>query len=134
MASPGVDCLGSQNRNYWVVKQLASAARQTGKTQRLSEMYGVTGWEFGFSGHKRLGDWQALLGINLRSHHLSWYTMRGEAKRDYPASILHQSPWYRDYKHFEDYFSRFGLMMAQGDPVCDLLVINRVESVWAQGQ
>jgi len=132
MASPGVDCLGSQNRNYWVVKQLASTARQTGKTQLLSELYGVTGWEFDFSGHKRLGDWQALLGINLRCHHLSWYTMRGEAKRDYPASILHQSPWYREYKHVEDYFSRFGLMMAQGDPICDLLVINPVESVWAQ--
>jgi len=132
MAAPGVDCLGSQNRNYWVVKQLASAARQTGKTQLLSELYGVTGWEFDFSGHKRLGDWQALLGINLRCHHLSWYTMRGEAKRDYPASILHQSPWYSEYKHVEDYFSRFGLMMAQGEPVCDLLVINPVESVWAQ--
>lgn len=132
MTAPGVDCLGLENRNYWVVKQLASTARQTGKKQLLSEMYGITGWDFDFVGHKRLGDWQALLGINLRSHHLSWYTMRGEAKRDYPASILHQSPWYLDYKHVEDYFARFGLMMAQGEPVCDLLVLNPVESVWAQ--
>jgi hypothetical protein len=132
MAAPGVDVLTEGNRNYWIVKQLTSAARQTGKKQLLSELYGCTGWQMDFAGHKAVGDWQALLGINLRCHHLSWYTMRGEAKRDYPASILHQSAWHKEYQHVEDYFARFGLMMAQGEPVCDLLVINPVESVWAQ--
>ncbi len=132
MTSPGVDVLGEHNLNYWIVKQLASAARQTGKTQLLSELYGCTGWQMPFAGHKAVGDWQALLGVNLRCHHLSWYTMRGEAKRDYPASILHQSAWHKEYKQVEDYFARFGFMMAQGEPVCDLLVLNPVESVWAQ--
>jgi len=132
MTAPGVDVLCEGNLNYWVVKQLSSAARQTGKTQLLSELYGCTGWQMPFAGHKAVGDWQALLGINLRCHHLSWYTMRGESKRDYPASIFHQSAWYREYKHVEDYFARFGLVMAQGEPVCDVLVINPVESVWAQ--
>jgi hypothetical protein len=132
MHLPGVDVLGEHNLNYWIVKQLASAARQLGRNRMLSELYGCTGWQMPFAGHKAVGDWQALLGINLRCHHLSWYTMRGEAKRDYPASILHQSAWYKEYRHVEDYFARFGLMMAQGEPVCDLLVINPVESVWAQ--
>jgi len=132
MSFPGVDVLGEHNRNYWIVKQLTSAARQIGQTHLLSELYGCTGWQMPFAGHKAVGDWQALLGINLRCHHLSWYTMRGEAKRDYPASILHQSAWYKEYKYIEDYFSRFGLMMAQGEPVCDLLVLNPVETFWAQ--
>jgi len=132
MDSPGVDVLGEKNLNYWIVKQLSSAARQVGKKQLLSELYGATGWQMPFAGHKATGDWQALLGINLRCHHLSWYTMRGEAKRDYPASFLHQSAWYKEHKQIEDYFARFGLMMAQGEPVCDLLVINPVESVWSQ--
>jgi len=132
MTAPGVDVLTEGNRNFWIVKQLSSAARQTGKTQLLSELYGCTGWQMPFAGHKAVGDWQALLGVNLRCHHLSWYTMRGEAKRDYPASILHQSAWHKEYKHVEDYFSRFGLMMAEGDALCDVLVINPVESLWAQ--
>ncbi|VGO11481.1 hypothetical protein PDESU_00025 [Pontiella desulfatans] len=132
MTAPGVDVLSEGNRNYWIVKQLTSAARQTGKKQLLSELYGCTGWQMPFSGHKEVGDWQALLGINLRCHHLSWYTMQGEAKRDYPASILHQSAWHREYKHVEDYFARFGLMMTQGEAVCDVLVVNPVESLWAQ--
>ena len=132
MGIPGVDVLTEHNRCYWIVKQLASAARQLGKPWMLSELYGVTGWQFSFKGHKNVGDWQALFGINLRCQHLSWYTMEGEAKRDYPASILHQSPWYRDYKTVEDHFARMGLLLSQGRPDCDVLLLNPIESLWCQ--
>lgn len=132
MGYPGVDVLTEHNRCYWVVKQLASAARQLGKKWMLSELYGCTGWHFNFKAHKAVGDWQALFGINLRCQHLSWYTMEGESKRDYPASILHQSPWYKDYSKVEDYFARFGLVMSEGEPACDVLLLNPIESVWCQ--
>ena len=46
--------------------------------------------------------------------------MEGESKRDYPASILHQSPWYKDYAKVEDYFARFGLVMYEGEIVGEL--------------
>ncbi|MBQ1955166.1 MAG: hypothetical protein II350_05455 [Clostridia bacterium] len=132
MGYPGVDCLSEDNRAYWIVKQLTSAARQLGKKWLLSELYGCTGWQFNFKSHKAVGDWQALFGINVRCPHLSWYTMEGESKRDYPASILHQSPWYGDYSKVEDYFARFGLVMSEGDPDCDVLLLNPIESVWCQ--
>lgn len=132
MGIPGVDVLTEHNRCYWIVKQLASAARQLGKPRMLSELYGVTGWQFSFKGHKNVGDWQALFGINLRCPHLSWYTMEGEAKRDYPASILHQSPWYKDYKTVEDHFARMGVVLAEGKPDCDVLLLNPIESLWCQ--
>ena len=132
MGYPGIDCLTEHNRAYWIVKQLSSSARQTGKRWLLSELYGCTGWQFNFKSHKTVGDWQALFGINLRCQHLSWYTMEGESKRDYPASILHQSPWYKDYAKVEDYFARFGLVMTEGQPDCDVLVLNPIESVWCQ--
>ena len=132
MGYPGIDCLGGDNRCYWIAKQLSSAARQLGKKWLLSELYGCSGWPFNFKGHKAIGDWQALFGINLRCPHLSWYTMEGESKRDYPASILHQSPWYPDYSTVEDYFARFGLIMSQGEADCDVLLLNPIESVWCQ--
>ena len=132
MGAPGVDVLSEYNRCYWIVKQLSSAARQLGKKWLLSELYGCTGWQFNFKSHKAVGDWQALFGINLRCQHLSWYTMEGESKRDYPASILHQSPWYPYYNEVETYFARFGAFMTEGTPVCDVLVLNPIESVWAQ--
>ncbi len=132
MHYPGVDVLTEGNRNYWIVKQLASAARQLGRKWMLSELYGCTGWQFNFESHKAVGDWQALFGINLRCPHLSWYTMGGEAKRDYPASIFYQSGWWPDYHFVEDYYSRLNLILAQGQPACDVLVLNPIESVWCQ--
>lgn len=130
MAVPGIDNLCVGNDAFWVPKQLQSVCRQYGKKQMLSELYGCTGWSFDFRGHKAVGDWQALFGINLRCPHLSWYTMEGAAKRDYPASILHQATYYKDYSYVEDYFARFGLMMQEGEPCCDVLVVSPIESVW----
>jgi len=132
MDVPGIDLLTEGNRAYWVAKQLQSAAAQLGRRMRLSELYGCTGWQMPFKGHKAVGDWQALFGINLRCHHLSWYTMEGEAKRDYPASIFHQSAWWPLYRYVEDYFSRLGIFLDQGERQCRLLVIHPVESVWCQ--
>lgn len=132
MGYPGVDVLTEGNANYWIVKQLTSAARQLGKKWLLSELYGCTGWQMPFEAHKAVGDWQALFGINVRCHHLAWYTMEGEAKRDYPASISFQSAWWKEYEEVETYFSRLGFVLNQGQPDCGLLVLNPVESLWCQ--
>ncbi|MCX7002093.1 MAG: glycosyl hydrolase [bacterium] len=134
MDYPGMDLLTEGNRGYWIAMQVASAARQTGKAFTLSELYGCTGWQFNFQGHKAVGDWQVLLGINLRCHHLSWYTMAGEAKRDYPGSILHQSAWWRHYNVVETYFARMGYLLSQGEPCRDVLVLHPLESVWCQAR
>lgn len=130
MGVPGVDVLTEGNRCYWIVKQLSSAARQMGQKRMLSELYGCSGWQMDFESHKWTGGWQALFGINLRCHHLSWYSMQGEAKRDYPASILHQSAWYKDYPVVEDFFSRLHVVLGAGKPICDTLVINPIESTF----
>lgn len=132
METPGMDQLLLDNRSFWMAKQVSSSARQFGRKWMLSELYGVTGWQLDFDGHKEIGDWQAFLGINLRCHHLAWYSMAGEAKRDFPASIFFQSAWYREYRIVEDYFARVHLLMQQGRAVCEILVLHPVESVWAQ--
>lgn len=132
MEYPGIDLLAEHTQCYWVAKQIDSVARQLEKEWVLSELYGCTGWQTNFQSYKNIGDWQALFGINLRCPHLSWYTMKGEAKRDYPASIFHQSSWYTDYHYVEDYYSRIHAILHDGKPECRLLVINPIESVWAR--
>ncbi len=132
MHIPGIDYLCEHGRDYWVAKQVDSTARQFNQPWILSELYGCTGWQMNFEAHKAVGAWQALFGINLRCHHLSWYNMAGESKRDYPASIFHQSPWYKEYAFVETWFARLGYFRAQGRPCCDLLVLNPVESVWGR--
>ena len=134
MDYPGVDVLTEKNDSWWIVKQISSVARQLDKKWVLSELYGCTGWQMDLEDYKQVGDWQALFGINLRCPHLSWYTMKGEAKRDYPASIFFQSAWYPEYRNLEDYFSRINVLMADADPVCGVLVINPIESVWARSR
>lgn len=130
MQAPGMDLLTERSRQYLTAKQVTSAARQFGWKWRLTEVYGCTGWDFSFESHKAVGDWQTVCGINLRAQHLSWYTMLAEAKRDYPAGIFYQSPWWPFYGKVEDYFSRVHVAMTRGQEVRDLLVIHPVESMW----
>lgn len=132
MDYPGMDLLGEFKTCYWAAKQVDSVARQLKKEWVLSELYGCTGWQMNFESYKNVGDWQALFGVNLRCPHLSWYTMKGEGKRDYPASILHQSSWYPEYRYVEDYFSRIHAALHGAKARCGLLVINPIESVWAR--
>ena len=130
MQMPGIDQLTERRAIYDTAKQCVSVAHQFGRERRLSETYGVTGWDFPLFGHKALGDWQYALGINHRVHHLAWYSMAAEAKRDYPASIFYQAPWYKEYHVVEDYFSRLGAALSEGEEVRDLLVIHPIESTW----
>lgn len=131
MDCPGVDVLWEENRDYQIVKQLSSAARQLEKPWLLSELYGCTGWQTNFASYKAMGDWQALLGINMRCQHLSFYTMQGESKRDYPASIFYQSAWWDQFGAVEDYFSRINVL-SMGKALCRTLVVNPVESVYTR--
>ncbi len=130
MQAPGIDQLTEPSRIFMTAKQLSSAAHQFGRKWRLSETYGCTGWDFPFAGHKAIGDWQLALGINIRCQHLSWYTMKAQAKRDYPAAVFYQSPWWEFYGKIEDYFGRVNAVMTNGEEVRDILFIHPVESAW----
>lgn len=126
---PGVDQL-CDGREFVTVKQAASAAHQQGCPGVTSELYGVTNWDFDFKGHKLQGDWQAALGVTVRVHHLYWCSMHGEAKRDYPASIGHQSAWWKEYPFIEDHFARVNTLMTRGKPLVRIGVIHPIESCW----
>lgn len=126
---PGIDML-CDSREFTTAKQAQSAVHQYGRAGMLSELYGVTNWDYDFRGHKLQGDWQAALGVTLRVPHLSWVSMGGEAKRDYPASINYQSPWYKEYSYVEDYFARLNTVLTRGKPIISVGVIHPVESYW----
>ena len=126
---PGIDML-CDFHEYTTAKQTQSIVRQSGKEGMLSELYGVTGWDYDFRGYKLQGDWQAALGVTVRVPHLTWMTMKGEAKRDYPASIGYQSPWWREFSMVEDHFARLNTAMTRGKAVSKVAVIHPIESYW----
>lgn len=126
---PGIDILG-RLMHLSTAKQAQSAAHQYGREGVMSELYGVTNWDLDFRGHKLFGDWQAALGITMRVPHLSWVSMKGSAKRDYPASINYQSPWFKKYSYIEDHFARVNTALTRGKPVVKVAVVHPVESFW----
>lgn len=129
MGIPGIDILCSY-RELTTAKQAQSTVHQYGKEGMLSELYGVTNWDFDFRGHKMQGDWQAALGVTVRAPHLSWLSMKGESKRDYPASIGYQSPWYKEYSYIENHFARLNTVLTRGAPIVKIGVIHPIESYW----
>lgn len=126
---PGIDMLCNW-LELTTAKQCQSAVHQYGREAMLAELYGVTNWDFDFRGHKFQGDWLAALGVTVRVPHLSWVSMAGEAKRDYPASISYQSPWHTEYRYIEDHFARLNTALTRGKPVVKLAVIHPIESYW----
>ncbi|MBQ4075594.1 MAG: hypothetical protein IJD39_10390 [Clostridia bacterium] len=126
---PGIDML-CDRREFTTAKQAQSAAHQDGRPGVLSELYGVTNWNYDFRGHKSQGDWQAALGVTVRVQHLAWVSMEGEAKRDYPASIHYQSPWYREYPYVENHFARLNTALTRGKPRVRIGLIHPIESYW----
>ncbi len=126
---PGIDML-ERNLEYTTAKQAQSAVHQFGREGMLSELYGVANWDFDFREHKMHGDWMAALGVTIRVPHLSWVSMAGESKRDYPASIHYQSPWWEKYPLIEDHFARVNTALTRGKPLVRVGVIHPIESYW----
>lgn len=126
---PGMDLLMNADWKL-TAKQAQSVVHQYGKEAMISELYGVTNWDFDFRGHKFQGDWQAALGVTVRVPHLAWYSMESVGKRDCPASIFYQSPWHTEYKLIEDHFARLNTALTRGKPVVDVGVIHPIESMW----
>ena len=126
---PGIDML-CDFHEYNTAKQTQSMVHQQGAPGMLSELYGVTGWDYDFRGYKLQGDWQAALGVTVRVPHLTWMTMKGEAKRDYPSSIGYQSPWWDQFSMVEDHFARLNTAMTRGKAKVRVAVVHPIESYW----
>lgn len=126
---PGIDMLCARHE-FTTAKQAQSAVRQYGREGMLSELYGVSRWDNSFANYKLSADWQAALGVTLRVPHLSHMSLKGIAKRDYPASMFYHSPWWEQYKYIEDHFARVNTALTRGKPVAQIAVIHPIESFW----
>ena len=124
MHNPGMDWLGRHIASPLIPKQVGSAAKQLGRKLVLSETYACCGWDISFEELKWIAEWQYLNGINWMCQHLEGYSIRGLRKRDYPPCMFYQSPWWDDYKKFNDYFARLGKLIAESDEEADVLLLH----------
>jgi len=136
---PGVDMLGNrldtagqggQFGNDRAIRELRSAANQAGRIRTLSETYGGGGWEMDFEEQKRLVDWQCVLGVNFVNQHLSYYSLNGVRKFDYPPSFSYHEPWWDHYRLLGDYIGRVSMVLSAGQQINHTLVLQPTTSAW----
>ncbi len=133
---PGIDMLFNTEQrpdqfgNIRAVKELSSVVNQLDKPRALSETYGGAGWELTFNDMKRLGDWQYTLGVNFMNQHLSYMTVKGARKRDFPQSMSYHAPWWENYKPLNEYFHRLSFALSAGQQINRILVLEPTSTAW----
>jgi len=135
MQLPGIDHL-TKNLHSWPAgtpfivtpKQCSSAANQFGRTEVLSELYGVSDQALSFEDRKWMAEWLATLGINYRCCHGSFYSLRGRRKRFYPPHLSEQQPWWPDNRLVADPMARLSYALRQGQFDAGILVLHPLES------
>jgi hypothetical protein len=134
---PGVDMLFNDEEgrpdqfgNIRAIKELSSVVNQLGKERALSETYGGSGWELTFEDMKRFGDWEYVLGVNFMNQHLSYMTIKGARKRDFPQSLSYHTPWWEKYKTLNQYFERLSLALSYGKQINKILILEPTSTTW----
>jgi hypothetical protein len=135
---PGIDILfnqysenvNAQFGNIRSVKEIASLANQLDRKRTLCEAYGGAGWDLRFEDMKRIGDWMTVLGINTINQHLSFVSIRGARKADYPQSFSYHEPWWDGYHVLVEYFARLSAAISQGEQINKVLVIEPTSTAW----
>ena len=134
---PGIDLLFNDEEgrpdqfgNIRTVKELSSVVNQLGKERALSETYGGSGWELTFEDMKRYGDWEYVLGVNFMNQHLSYMTLKGARKRDFPQSMSYHAPWWEKYKILNQYFERLSLALSYGKQINKILILEPTSTTW----
>ena len=139
MHIPGVDWLGrspapskvNQRRGLPIVPlQVGSVAAQLGQKHVLTESFAMSGWDASFADLRHVLDWQYLSGVNYTCQHLAGYSTRGRRKNDYPCGMFYQSPFWKDYKIFNDTISRMGMILTDSHCITDTLMIHPMHSLW----
>ena len=64
------------------------------------------------------------------NQHLSYYSLNGVRKFDYPPSFSYHEPWWAHYKLMGDYIGRVSMAMSAGQQVNNTLVLQPTTSAW----
>lgn len=139
MHLPGVDFLAPQfnfehpeaNAHYLMtLRELNSAANQLGRVRRLCETHGAGGYGATFEEFKRVSDWLMVHGVNFINQHLSYETICGARKYDYPQTFSDHSAWWQSYRFLADHTARLAVVLSQGEQRNRVLVLHSTTTGW----
>ncbi len=110
------------------IKQASTAAEQLGKPRMIAESYGLSGNGLSHKQRKWIADWEYALGANFLVPYIAQSSLKGRAKRDEPASIFVQQPYWAYEKSLYDYYGRLSYVLTRGKRVVDLLLMQPLET------
>ncbi len=129
MPIPGMDMLGMQLENRLnTPKSVSSVANQIDAPRRLSELFGISGHNMSFEDKKRVANWHAINGINHFVPHLTFYSLKGIRKRDYPPTFSYHQPYWKLNKPIEDYMARICYVTTIGKFNPQVAILHPLES------
>jgi len=64
------------------------------------------------------------------NQHLSFYTMTGVRKFDYPPSFSYQEPWWDNYRLLGDYIGRICMALSSGEQINHTLMLQPNTTAW----
>lgn len=108
--------------------QAATAAEQLGKPRMIAESYGLSGNGLSHKQRKWIADWEYALGANFLIPYIAQSSLKGRAKRDEPASIFIQQPYWPYEKPLYDYYGRLSYVLTRGRRVVNLLLMQPLET------
>lgn len=110
------------------VIQAATAAEQLGKPRMMAESYGLSGNGLSHKQRKWIADWEYTLGANFLIPYIAQSSLQGRAKRDEPASIFIQQPYWPYEKPLYDYYGRLSYVLTRGKRVVNILLLQPLET------
>ena len=130
MGLPGIDWIYRVGLTPMILKQLASVGEQCQKTRTLSEMFGAAGWGTSMAQFRWIADAHTVGGVNYPLQHFGQYSMKGSRKRECPAVLSYQAPYWDAYKSFTDHCARMNTLLCESKALTDTLVLSPLATGW----
>jgi hypothetical protein len=113
-----------------ILKEVSSVAAQLGRPRVLCETYGGGGYGWALQQFKPLSDWCLVHGINIIDPHLSYQTLIGHRKYDWPQTIDDHAPWWSCYHLQAMHDRRATFALLQGRERNRVLLLHPTASGW----
>lgn len=127
---PAIDQLSLGEDASLSARLVGSVAAQTGKKQVLTETFACCGYAATPRQLKAVADAQYVHGVNYMCHHLYAYSLAGQGKYDHPPCFSDHMTWHKQFRSFNDYFTRLGYLLAHTKPQARCAVISPMSSVF----
>ena len=128
---PAIDWLCRRFISVVPIKQLVSAAAQTGKKEVMTESFAMTGWDVTPTELKAIAEFQFIYGVNYTCMHLFPYSEVGDRKNDYPAHFSDTNAWAYDVlPRFNEYFDKLGEIIRNTEEDARVGVIHPMRTAY----